>query len=476
MRQIGIVVIKLDTAVVDSWNNRFIQRNLHRLASVDCIKSLTINYLPRDYTLQNRPTSYFPTRFHSLTCLILKENIKEQEFMTYNYLCLLEAAFKALINLSQLQFEFVIAPTFCDRLPSAAFEGKFTKFNYFSLILKCLPLPKDLQIYEGYEHTHVRDELPPADKIFPGEQQIRPNVKRLSISQAILDSHIEGMQIPKLFPNLKHLKIECNIPKNRVGESHIKEVLCQLENLESIELRTDISNVIPKLPALRALKLNLGIGYPCFNTFIESCPNLQLLALSSCVLTTIHLCTAIGTLRNLKILKISVVFINSFGDELFHLLQTCDNRLSSLIWVECSSLSDLPPQIKFITGNFDPYPRVNSVYFLMRNGNDWVKIRKESTIWHEAMGTWFFHPKSAYVRGDEIPISSNTYWERLSTKMQLLFFHDICCECTACYFLLNLDYLFLKLHSHICGENNYRDCNVELLTLLCREFTPCSIS
>ena len=124
MRQIGIVVIKLDTAVVDLWNNRFIQRNLHRLASADCIKSLTNIHLPLDYALQNRPTSYFPTRFHSLTCLILKENIKEQEFMTYDYLCLLEAAFKALINLSQLQFEFVIAPTFRDRLPSAAFEEK----------------------------------------------------------------------------------------------------------------------------------------------------------------------------------------------------------------------------------------------------------------------------------------------------------------------------------------------------------------
>ena len=296
MRQIGIVFIKLETAVVNVWNNIFIQPNLDRLASADCIKFLTINHLPRDDVLRTRPTLFFPTRFHSLTCLILKENIKEQEFMTYDYLCLLEAAFKALINLSQLQFEFVIAPTFRDRLPSAAFVERFTKFNYFSLILKCLPLLADLQIYVEYEHAHVRDELPPTDNIFSNDQEIRPTLKRLSISQAILDSHIGGMQIPKLFPNLKHLEIERNKPKNRVGESYVKEVLCPLQSLESIELsieRTDISDLIPKLPGLKALKLNPETSYSDFETLIESCPNLQVLSITSFVLTTDHLCAAI---------------------------------------------------------------------------------------------------------------------------------------------------------------------------------------
>ena len=394
MRQIGIVFIKLDTAVVNVWNNIFIQRNLDRLASADCIKFLTINHLPRDDVLRTRPTLFFPTRFHSLTCLILKENIKEQEFLTYDYLCLLEAAFKALINLSQLQFEFVIAPTFHDRIPSAAFVEKFTKFKYFSLILKCLPLLEDLQIYEDYEHTYVRDELLPTDKRFSGEQEIRPNMKRFSISQAILDSHLEWMQIPKLFPNLKHLGIECNEPKNRVSESYIKGVLCQMGNLESIELsieRTDISDLIPKLPGLKALKLNPETSYSDFETLIESCPNLQVLSITSFVLATDHLCTAIKRLRNLQILKISEETMNSFDDKLFHSLQTCNTRLSSLIGVVCNNPSDLPPQIKFITCEADGYTRKNPVCLLMRNANDWVKIRKESTTWHEAMGTWFFH-------------------------------------------------------------------------------------
>ena len=149
----------------------------------------------------------------------------------------------------------------------------------------------------------------PTDNIFSNDQEIRPTFKRLSISQAILDSHIGGMQIPKLFPNLKHLEIERNKPKNRVGESYVKEVLCQLQSLESIELsieRTNISDVIPKLPALKALKLNPETSYSCFKTFIELCPNLQVLALSTCcfVLTTDHLCTAIKWLPNLQILKI----------------------------------------------------------------------------------------------------------------------------------------------------------------------------
>ena len=208
-------------------------------------------------------------------------------------------------------------------------------------------------------------------------------MKRLSISQAILDSHIGGMQIPKLFPNLKHLEIECNKPKNRVGESYVKEVLCQLQSLESIELsieRTNISDVIPKLPALKALKLNPETSYSCFKTFIELCPNLRVLALSTCcfVLTTDRSCTAIKWLPNLQILKINEGAMNSFDDKLFLLLQTSNTRLSSLIGVECSNLSDLPLQIKFITCKADDNTRENPVCLLMRNGNGWVKIKPET--------------------------------------------------------------------------------------------------
>ena len=68
-------------------------------------------------------------------------------------------------------------------------------------------------------------------------------------------------------------------------------------------------------------------------------------------------------LPNLQILKINEEAMNSFADKLFLLLQTSNTRLSSLIRVECSNLSDLPLQIKFIPcKGWWQYPRKSCVF------------------------------------------------------------------------------------------------------------------
>lgn len=404
MRRIETVIIHLDTAVVDLWRNVFVRRNLERLALTAGIKTLSINHLPHDDVLRSSPTSYFPSDFQCSRCLVLKEIVKEQDFMTFDYLHLFEAAFKALVNLKQLQFEFIVLPTYgCSgTLPSAALIKRFSSFNYFQLICKHLPKLEDLQLYEEYESRRDLRLVPPTGKQLSGEETIWPDMDRFSISQAMLAHHLESMQLPNIFPKLRHLEIERNKCQNSISESYMKGIISQMEHLESLCLSmecTVISMVFPELHRLKALYLSPETSYSNFDTILESCPNLEVFFIEGYARTTDHLCAVLKKLPKLKILQIIDLGMNSFDEKFFDQLRVCGTNLMSLIGLECSDLSVLPAHIKFITCKADKetYTHSHRVDLLMRSSSGWVNIQRNSATWHCAMGTWYFRPKGSFL-------------------------------------------------------------------------------
>ena len=360
--------------------------------------------------------SSLPKRFDSLRHLHIQDVLAEPDFLQCDYLNFLENALSQLVNLTQLNFTFFLTSEEpgLDAPPSAE---KFMQLNYLEVILRSLPKLVDLSIAERIIHQRSL-KVPPTKKEIPEGIQY-PNLKRFSISQAVLNRKLLTIRIPEIFPNLKHLGIICNAypEQTRVDTGSIKAITSELHGLESLEFHMEnpsvkVSDMFPDEPfeSIKALGIGTSTWPGNLDTIIAACPHLRVLKVPD-----INDCGKIlGSLNNLEIFNCFASRYRTLKNEPYKSLKpdTSEIRhiknqkpgLKSLLGVSCmNSVGVQPASLKFVTTTKYNKSTGLAAYELMyKSSQGWRALSMLSPRWHEGFGSRYFIPASSNWNLDDL--------------------------------------------------------------------------